>query len=789
MTLLQSLSPLKTRSNSLMLTQLLLLIIIMLMFFMAKITNATNYKLKTYLQPMFTPNSTVLNGCEDHCGNISIPYPFGTREGCYLSETFYINCNTAYSPPKAFLRKGNIEVTEVSLLGNIRLLQYVDKACYHTNGTRMYGNPSRTKLSAYSIYNSSMNKFIAVGCDTYATIEGYYLGGLYRTECVSSCAEMSQLQTTNGSCSGVGCCQIPIPRGIWNMNITVKSLNRYRDVSGDIDKCSFAFVTGESAFKFTPGIYAQLKKKNSTLPSVVDWFIGNISCKEAQKNLTSYACKSINSQCYEPFNGSGLPSYYYLSGYRCSCEEGFDGNPYIEGGCKDINECQTPYYHHNCKENSQCNNTYGNYTCICLDGFHGDGREGCTPSSVHGLNEVNKLLTGGAIVTTILLVFGGWLYFALIQRRKMAMKKIKFFKENGGVMLLEQLIRQGKSTTAVRIFTSEELKQATNNYDESRIVGQGGYGIVYKGYLPDNNDVVDIAIKKSKKVDGTQTEEFVNEVIVLSQINHRNAVKLLGCCFETEVPYLVYEYIDNGTLYDHLHDKFKLLSLRTRLRIATGTAEVLSYLHSAASTSIIHRDVKSTNILLDNSYTAKVSDFGASRLVPLDETTFSTMVRGTFGYLDPEYMQTSQLTDRSDVYSFGVVLAELLTGKKAISFDRSEEERSLANHFLLSIKENRLLDVLDCHILSDGNTEHLVRGVAMLAKRCLNVKGEDRPTMKEVATELQGLCQIISSNHDSEEYYCQVVDEMLTSYGSCNDFIMPDDCDSDELNMLPSMKK
>ncbi|KAJ8537789.1 hypothetical protein K7X08_014329 [Anisodus acutangulus] len=279
----------------------------------------------------------------------------------------------------------------------------------------------------------------------------------------------------------------------------------------------------------------------------------------------------------------------------------------------------------------------------------------------------------------------------------MAMKKIKFFKENGGVMLLEQLIRQGKSTTAVRIFTSEELKQATNNYDESRIVGQGGYGIVYKGYLPNNNDVVDIAIKKSKKVDGTQTEEFVNEVIVLSQINHR--------------------------------------------------------------------------------------------LVPLDETTFSTMVRGTFGYLDPEYMQTSQLTDRSDVYSFGVVLAELLTGKKAISFDRSEEERSLANHFLLSIKENRLLDVLDCHILSDGNTEHLVRGVAMLAKRCLNVKGEDRPTMKEVATELQRLCQIISSNHDSEEYYCQVVDEMLTSYGSCNDFIMPDDCDSDELNMLPSMKK
>ncbi|XP_059306520.1 wall-associated receptor kinase 3-like [Lycium ferocissimum] len=553
----------------------------------------------------------------------------------------------------------------------------------------------------------------------------------------------------------------------------------YKDVHGDIDRCSFAFVTGERAFKLTPDIYTKLKKEE-VIPSVLEWFIGNISCEEAKKNL-SYACKSVNSHCYESFTGSGL-----LSGYRCSCDEGFNGNPYIKGGCKDIDECQTPDHHH-CKENSVCNNTYGNYTCTCLDGFHGDGREGCTPNPVHDRigNEVNKLLAGGAIGTTILLVTGGWLYFALIQRRKMAMKKIKFFKENGGVMLLEQLVRQGKSTTAVRIFTSEELKEATNNYDESRIVGQGGFGIVYKGYLP-NNDIVDIAIKKSKKIDGTQTEEFVNEVIVLSQINHRNAVKLLGCCFETEVPFLVYEYIDNGTLYDHLHDKFKILSLQTRLRIATGTAEVLSYLHSAASTSIIHRDVKSTNILLDSTYTAKVSDFGASRLVPLDETTFSTMVRGTLGYLDPEYMQTSQLTDRSDVYSFGVVLAELLTGEKAISFDRSEEERSLANHFLLSIEGNHLLDVLDCHILSDRNTEHIVRGVAMLAKRCLNVKGKDRPTMKEVATELQGLLQIISSNHDSEEYCCQVADEKLTSYRFSNDFIMPDDCDSEELKMLPS---
>ncbi|MCD7460242.1 hypothetical protein HAX54_043142 [Datura stramonium] len=700
---------------------------------MAKITKANNYY------------PVALNGCEDHCGNVSIPYPFGTRKGCYRNKQFYIKCNTTYSPPKAFLRGSNIEVTEVSLLGQIQLLQYVAKQCYYPNGTRiMHGNPRTfTRLGAYTTYNSSMNKLIAVGCDSYALIQGYYLGELYKTGCVSSCASVRQLQATNGSCSGVGCCQIPIPRGIWNVNITVGSLNRYMNVTGDVDRCSFAFVSGESEFNFTPDTHLQLKNK-TTLPSIADWVIGNTSCAKDQKNLISYACKSINSQCYEPFTGSD-------SGYRCSCKDGFEGNPYIEGGCK--------------------------------DGFQGDGREGCIPNPVHDRNKVNKLLAGGAIGAMVLLVTGGWLYVAF-QRRKMAMKKMRFFKENGGVMLLEQLIRQGKSSTAVRIFTSEELKQATNNYDESRIVGQGGYGIVYKGNFPDN-DVV--AIKKSKMVDRTQIEEFINEVIVLSQINHRNAVKLLGCCLETEVPLLVYEYIDNGTLYHHLHDNFKLLSLQTRLRIAMGTAEVLSYLHSAASTPIIHRDVKSTNILLDNSYTAKVSDFGASRLVPLDETSFSTLVRGTFGYLDPEYMQTSQLTDRSDVYSFGVVLAELLTGEKAISLDRSKEERSLANYFLLSIKENRLLDVLDRHIFSDENMEHL-EGVAMLAKRCLNVKGEDRPTMKEVATKLQGF-QIISSNHSSKVVdYCQVLDH-LPSYGSGNDFTMPVDCDSDKQKMFPSMKK
>ena len=235
-------------------------------------------------------------------------------------------------------------------------------------------------------------------------------------------------------------------------------------------------------------------------------------------------------------------------------------------------------------------------------------------------------------------------------------------------------------------------------------------------------------------------EQFINEVIILSQINHRNVVKLLGCCLETEVPLLVYEFVNNGTLFDYLHKQGDVVNVswKTRLRIATETAAALSYLHSTTSIPIIHRDVKTANILLDETYTAKVSDFGASRLVPLDQTEIATIVQGTFGYLDPEYMQSSQLTEKSDVYSFGVVLVELLTGEKPFCFDRAEEKRSLTVHFLCSLKEDRLFDVLQVGILDEENKQELME-VAILSARCLRLTGEERPSMKEVAMELEGI--------------------------------------------------
>lgn len=346
-----------------------------------------------------------------------------------------------------------------------------------------------------------------------------------------------------------------------------------------------------------------------------------------------------------------------------------------------------------------------------------------------------KYGTGVLLGIIVLLLSSCWLYLNF-QRRKLIKMRQHYFRQNGGLLLQEKLKgREGSPDTP--IFEESMLKKATNNFDDSLIIGKGGFGIVYKGFLPDNTIV---AIKKAKDVI-KEVDQFTNEVIVLTQINHRNVVKLLGCCLETRVPLLVYEFISNGTLFEHIHnkDKKRFLSWDTRLRIAAETAGVLAYLHSAASTPIIHRDMKSSNILLDHNFTAKVSDFGASKLFPLDKTEMTTLVQGTFGYLDPEYYHTSQLTEKSDVYSFGVVLVELLTGRKAVSNDGPEEERSLANFFLSVVNEEKLLfKILDDNVVREGDKE-VVMKVAHLAKRCLNGKGDERPYMKEVERELERL--------------------------------------------------
>uniref|UniRef100_A0A8I6Y6H7 Protein kinase domain-containing protein n=1 Tax=Hordeum vulgare subsp. vulgare TaxID=112509 RepID=A0A8I6Y6H7_HORVV len=284
------------------------------------------------------------------------------------------------------------------------------------------------------------------------------------------------------------------------------------------------------------------------------------------------------------------------------------------------------------------------------------------------------------------------------------------------------------------IIPLRELEKATNKFHPSRKLGGGGHGTVYKGIL---SDLHVVAIKRSNIVVKSEINEFINEVSILSQINHRNIVKLFGCCLETEVPLLAYEFISNGTLCDYLHRKpLRSLPWQDILRIATEIGNALSYLHSGISVPVIHRDIKSTNILLDDALTATVSDFGASRYIPRDKTTITTMVQGTLGYLDPMYFYCGRLTEKTDVYSFGVVLVELLTRKMPIRY-RSPTGEGLVAQFVELLAEGKLVEILDPQVMEEGGSQ--VEVVASLAMSCTKLRGEERPTMRSVEMTLEAL--------------------------------------------------
>ncbi|KAK2980034.1 hypothetical protein RJ640_020060 [Escallonia rubra] len=743
-------------------------------------------------------NATTITkpGCQPQCGNLTVPYPFGIGigSGCSLDPWFDITCNHTFNPPKPFITTSIIEVTEISDT-QVRIKNFVASNCFNQTGEFTSGFTASMELSKTYYTFSDANKFMVIGCDDLALISNE-IGRKFKSGCVSVCANASDI-LDEGSCSGFGCCETSIPKGLQSffadLDIVTSSLTKVKS----FDECGYAFLGEQERFNFrgAPDLSDPdfMSRTTDTVPVVLDWVIGNTSCAEAQKS-DGFACFS-NSHCNDSDTG--------LVGYRCSCYEGYKGNPYLSPGCQgykqcdprsqsqprsskamtpamegivaaatkvmraipisvqaakvfvmlffpDINECVNPA-NNTCDK--ICINTAGSYNCSCPHGYFGDGQKsgrGCIAKNSQF--PVIKFSLGMGFGFLSILIGITWLYFS-ITRRKLIKTREKFFQQNGGLLLKQQVSSNEGGVESTKIFTAGELEKATNNYAEDRIVGQGGYGIVYKGILPDKRVV---AIKKSRIMDESQIEPFINEMVILTQVNHRNVVKLMGCCLESEVPLLVYEFVSNGTLFHHIHSRegMSWLSWENRLRIAAESAGALAYLHSSASTPIIHRDVKSANILLDEHYTTKISDFGASRLIPLDQAQVTTLVQGTLGYLDPEYFHTSQLTDKSDVYSFGVVLAELLTGKKPLCLERSQEERNLAKYFNMSVKENRLFHILEPRVVREGTLEQL-QIVAELVKKCLNMNGEDRPTMKEVAMELEALRKFTKhpwvNQHDHEE--------------------------------------
>ncbi|RVW51194.1 Wall-associated receptor kinase 2 [Vitis vinifera] len=489
-------------------------------------------------------SSDVKPGCKDYCGNIIVPYPFGIyEEKCAWDKDFLLDCTAT-----GLLLGANIPVVSVSVK-EATLVVTIHPAydCYDELGSADYFDQAIELVENSSFtFSDSRNKFTALGCDTMAYVMGPK-AQLYASGCSTFCDKPVNFAQSN-SCSGLGCCQTSIPAGLHTLNITLRSSGNHSRILW-FNKCSYAFL--------------------ATAPDMT-----------AARNL--YAKDSNTTR----------------SGYLCSCEQGYAGNPYLPNGCQDINECEDPKTY-TCQ--GTCKNTAGNYTCSCPLGMHGNGKVAC-----QGFRVTTFAAVIGAVVVAVIaciLIFIEW--------KKLA--RHKNFKKNGGLLLKRQRIK---------LFTEAELKKATNNYDRSRLLGRGGSGYVYKGILADD---VQVAVKKP--------------------VNHVNVVKLLGLCLETPVTMLVYEFVSNGTLFQHIHDPNSEIvrSWKLRLRIAIETAGALKYLHSLADPPVIHRDVKSTNILVDNKHTAKVEDFGTSVLIPLDQTAINTKIAGTLGYLDPEYMQTGKL--------------------------------------------------------------------------------------------------------------------------------------------------
>ncbi|XP_024640108.2 receptor-like protein kinase THESEUS 1 [Medicago truncatula] len=339
------------------------------------------------------------------------------------------------------------------------------------------------------------------------------------------------------------------------------------------------------------------------------------------------------------------------------------------------------------------------------------------------------ILTGCSVCVLAFLVFGGLSFYYLKACR-----------------------RKKKSVTNFELprhFTLLEMQQATNCFDAELIIGKGGFGKVYKGTL-ENGEVVAIKVANPESRQGL--DEFHNEIELLSGLSHSNLVSLVGCCNEDSELILVYNYMANGSLSSHLYGRdFVPLSWKQRLMICLGAAKGLLYLHTGAKESIIHRDIKTTNILLDENLVPKVADFGISKKGPiLDKSHVTTNVKGSFGYVDPEYFRTKFLTKKSDVFSFGVVLIEVICGKPALDDALPTQQMNLAMWALSCDKKGTFHEMMDPYLIGKVNMDSLNK-VLELAWKCLEERRENRPPMGYVLCQLEEALHLELASHVSNE--------------------------------------
>ncbi|VFQ74891.1 unnamed protein product [Cuscuta campestris] len=286
-------------------------------------------------------------------------------------------------------------------------------------------------------------------------------------------------------------------------------------------------------------------------------------------------------------------------------------------------------------------------------------------------------------------------------------------------------------------FTLRDLQIATNNFSKENVIGEGGYGIVYRGQLVNGNPV---AIKKLLLNNlGEAEREFRVEVEAIGHVRHKNLVRLLGYCIEGTQRLLVYEYVNNGNLEQWLHGAMRhhgYLTWEARMNVILGTAKALAYLHEAIEPKVVHRDIKSSNILIDDKFNAKISDFGLAKMLNAGKNYITTRVMGTFGYVAPEYANSGILNEKSDVYSFGVVLLEAITGRDPVDYRRPADEVNLVNWLKMMVGSKRSEEVVDPTMETRPSTSSLKRAL-LTALRCVDPNDQNRPAMSQVVRMLE----------------------------------------------------